>query len=69
MFQDIRNLVSLYNDVTPTKSHFWEGPIELPSYICALKEAYSCVAGDVACNACPAVPSEADKWSGMTNNE
>eukprot|EP00285_Hemiselmis_virescens_P010447 CAMPEP_0173382292 /NCGR_PEP_ID=MMETSP1356-20130122/4791_1 /TAXON_ID=77927 ORGANISM="Hemiselmis virescens, Strain PCC157" /NCGR_SAMPLE_ID=MMETSP1356 /ASSEMBLY_ACC=CAM_ASM_000847 /LENGTH=69 /DNA_ID=CAMNT_0014336549 /DNA_START=19 /DNA_END=228 /DNA_ORIENTATION=- len=68
MFQDIRNLALLYNDITPTVSHGWEGPIEMPSYIKCLQEAYSCVADDVACNAAPAVPSKADEWSGMTNN-
>ena len=26
MFQDIRNLQSLYNDITPTVSKYWEGP-------------------------------------------
>jgi len=26
MFQDIRNVTSLFNDVTPTVSKYWEGP-------------------------------------------
>ena len=68
MFQDIRQIVSLYNDITPTVSKGWSGPVEMPSYTNALIEAYSCVAGDVACNAAPAVPSPADAWSGTINN-
>jgi hypothetical protein len=68
MFQDIRQIVSLYNDITPTVSKGWSGPVEMPSYTNALIEAYSCVAGDVACNAAPAVPSAADAWSGTINN-
>ena len=117
MFADIRQFVTLYNDITPTVSKFWEGPgwccacliaclcchrvspgtagttvtrvlslshpcvsslsltraalcspVEMPSYNNALREAYSCVAGDVACNAAPAVPSPADSWSGTVNN-
>ena len=113
MFADIRQLATLYNDITPTVSHYWEGPgwccaclhafvataspreptvarvlslanpclyslsltraaqffpVEMPTYNKALREAYSCVAGDVACNAAPAVPSPADSWSGTVNN-
>jgi len=59
---------ALFNDVTPTVSKFWSGPVEMPSYTHAEMEAYSCVAGDVACNAAPAVPSPADAWSGTVNN-
>ena len=40
----------------------------MPTYNNSLQEAYSCVAGDVACNAAPAVPSPADAWSGTVNN-
>jgi hypothetical protein len=40
----------------------------MPRYTNALIEAYSCVAGDVACNAAPAVPSPADAWSGTIIN-
>ena len=40
----------------------------MPTYNNSLQEAYSCVAGDVACNAAPAVPSPADAWSGTINN-
>ena len=47
---------------------YWSGPVEMPTYNRALQEAYSCVAGDVACNAAPAVPSPADAWSGQINN-
>ena len=52
----------------PPHHRFWTGPVEMPTYINAQKEAYSCVAGDVACNAAPAVPSPADAWSGQINN-
>jgi len=41
--------------------------VEMPSYTNALKEAYSCVGGDVACNAAPAIPSPADSWTGPNN--
>jgi len=51
MFQDISQIVALYNDITPTVSKGWSGPVEMPRYTNALIEAYSCVAGDVACNA------------------
>ena len=40
----------------------------MPSYTDSLIEAYSCVGGDVACNAAGAVPSPADAWSGTINN-
>jgi hypothetical protein len=39
----------------------------MPTYIHAQQEAYSCVAGNVACNAAPAVPSPADAWHGPNN--
>jgi hypothetical protein len=26
MFQDIRTITTLFNDVTPTVSKYWEGP-------------------------------------------
>ena len=68
MFPDIRNVTSLFNDTTPTISQYWSGPFEIPTYTRSEIEAYSCVAGDVACNAAPAVPSPADAWSGMINN-
>jgi hypothetical protein len=60
-------------DVSVNSSHCmircrnWSGPVEMPSYINAQKEAYSCVAGNVACNAAPAVPSPADSWHGPNN--
>ena len=41
--------------------------VEMPSDTNALKEAYSCVAGDVACNAGPAMPSAADSWTDPNN--
>ncbi len=47
---------------------YWSGPVEMPTYTRSEIEAFSCVAGDVACNAAPAVPSPADAWSGMINN-
>jgi len=28
MFADVRHLQTLYNDITPTVSKFWEGPGE-----------------------------------------
>ena len=68
MFPDIRNVTSLFNDITPTVSQYWSGPFEMPIYTRSEIEAYSCVACDVACNAAPAVPSPADAWSGMINN-
>ncbi|EKX43518.1 hypothetical protein GUITHDRAFT_110638 [Guillardia theta CCMP2712] len=68
MFQDIRCYVSLFNDVTPTVSKYWSGPVEMSTYTHSEIEAYSCVAGDVACNAAPAVISEAGNWSGTMNN-
>jgi hypothetical protein len=68
MFQDVKMIVSLYNDVTPTVSKYWEGPVEMATYTNSEIEAYSCVADDVACNAAPAVPSPADAWSGTINN-
>ena len=40
----------------------------MSSYTRAEQEAYSCVAGDVACNAAPMVPSPADVWIGNINN-
>ena len=46
----------------------WAGPVEFPTYTKSLIESYSCVAGDVPCNAAPLVYSEADSWSGMVNN-
>ena len=46
---------------------FWDGPVEFETYINAEKEAYSCVAEDVGCNAAPAVPSPADSWEGPNN--
>ena len=66
--QDIRTATMLFNDVTPTVSQYWTGPVEMPTYTRSEIEAFSCVAGDVACNAAPAVPSPADAWSGMINN-
>ena len=48
-------------------THFPCG-VELPTYTHDEMEAYSCVAGDVACNSAPAVPSPADAWSGTVNN-
>jgi hypothetical protein len=39
----------------------------MPSGTNALKEAYSCVASDVVCNAGPAMPSAADSWT-VPNN-
>eukprot|EP00286_Rhodomonas_abbreviata_P007396 CAMPEP_0181318964 /NCGR_PEP_ID=MMETSP1101-20121128/17302_1 /TAXON_ID=46948 /ORGANISM="Rhodomonas abbreviata, Strain Caron Lab Isolate" /LENGTH=69 /DNA_ID=CAMNT_0023426499 /DNA_START=200 /DNA_END=409 /DNA_ORIENTATION=+ len=68
MFQDIRTLTSLFVDVTPTVSHNWTGPVEVSTYTNSEIESYSCVAEDVACNAAPAVPSQADGWSGYVNN-
>jgi len=56
------------NAVTPTVSKFWEGPVEMSTYVDSQVEAYSCVAGDVACNAAPATASAADSWSGTINN-
>ncbi len=47
MFQDLRTFTALYNDITPTVSKFWTGPIETNTYTRSLIEAYSCVAGDV----------------------
>ncbi|EKX44208.1 hypothetical protein GUITHDRAFT_109995 [Guillardia theta CCMP2712] len=58
----------VYNDITPTVSKNWSGPIEMPQYTKALIEAYSCVGGDVGCNAAPANPTAADTWSGTRNN-
>ena len=46
LLSDIRQFVSLFNDITPTVSKGWVGPVELPSYTRALMEAYSCVAGE-----------------------
>jgi hypothetical protein len=66
--QDIRTATMLFNDVTPTVSQYWTGPVEMPTYTRSEIEAFSCVAGDVACNAAPAVPSPADAWSGQINN-
>jgi hypothetical protein len=40
----------------------------MTTYTKSLIEAYSCVAGDVACNAAPLVYSNADSWSGSVNN-
>eukprot|EP00277_Geminigera_cryophila_P011808 CAMPEP_0179446186 /NCGR_PEP_ID=MMETSP0799-20121207/29596_1 /TAXON_ID=46947 /ORGANISM="Geminigera cryophila, Strain CCMP2564" /LENGTH=69 /DNA_ID=CAMNT_0021234905 /DNA_START=14 /DNA_END=223 /DNA_ORIENTATION=+ len=68
MFQDIRSITTLYNQITPTVSKFWEGPVEMSTYVDSQVEAYSCVAGDVACNAAPATASAADSWSGTINN-
>jgi len=42
--------------------------VEMSTYTRSEIESYSCVAGDVACNAAPAVPSPADAWSGTINN-
>ena len=49
MFQDIRTFTALYNDITPTVSKYWTGPVEVSTYTNSEIEAYSCVAGDVAC--------------------
>ncbi len=68
MFQDIRTFTALYNDITPTVSKYWTGPVEVSTYTNAEIEAYSCVGGNVACNAAPAVFSPADAWSGTVNN-
>ena len=68
MFQDIRTFTALYNDITPTVSKYWTGPVEMSTYTNSEIEAYSCVAGNVACNAAPAVFSPADAWSGTVNN-
>mmetsp|Transcript_4583 Transcript_4583/g.11538 ORF Transcript_4583/g.11538 Transcript_4583/m.11538 type:complete len:103 (+) Transcript_4583:2-310(+) len=59
----------VYHDITPTRSHFWPAdfPLEMDSYEKCLIEAYSCVCGDVACNAAPAIPSPADDWHGPNN--
>ena len=40
----------------------------MSSYVDSQVEAYSCVAGDVACNAAPATASAADFWSGTIKN-
>jgi hypothetical protein len=42
--------------------------VEMSTYTRSEIESYSCVGGDVACNAAPAVPSPADAWSGTINN-
>ena len=68
MFQDVKMIVSLYNDIIPTVSKYWEGPVEMVTYTNSEIEAYSCVGGDVSCNDAPAVPSPADAWSGTINN-
>ena len=68
MFQDIKMIVSLYNDITPTVSKYWEGPVEMATHTNSEIEAYSCVGGDVSCNYAPAIPSPADAWSGTINN-
>jgi hypothetical protein len=68
MFQDIKMIVSLYNDITPTVSKYWSGPVEMATYTNSEIEAYSCVADDVSCNAAPAFSSPADAWSGTINN-
>eukprot|EP00287_Rhodomonas_sp_CCMP768_P006856 CAMPEP_0196717300 /NCGR_PEP_ID=MMETSP1091-20130531/683_1 /TAXON_ID=302021 /ORGANISM="Rhodomonas sp., Strain CCMP768" /LENGTH=69 /DNA_ID=CAMNT_0042057573 /DNA_START=156 /DNA_END=365 /DNA_ORIENTATION=+ len=68
MFQDVRTFTSLYNQITPTVSKFWSGPVEMSTYTASQIEAFSCVAGDVGCNAAPAVESPADAWSGTVNN-
>ncbi len=47
---------------------YWEEPVEFPAYTKSLIEAYSCVAGDVPCNAAPLIYSVADSWSGTVNN-
>lgn len=64
LLQDVRQMLAImdgkfYNDITPTVSKFWpeDFPIEMESYTKCLVEAYSCVGGDVACNAAPAIPS------------
>jgi hypothetical protein len=64
----IKNTLVKFNDITPTVSHDWGGPVEFATYTNLEIEAYSCVAGDVACNTAPAVPSTADAWSGQINN-
>eukprot|EP00281_Chroomonas_sp_CCMP1168_P022467 CAMPEP_0206228972 /NCGR_PEP_ID=MMETSP0047_2-20121206/9447_1 /ASSEMBLY_ACC=CAM_ASM_000192 /TAXON_ID=195065 /ORGANISM="Chroomonas mesostigmatica_cf, Strain CCMP1168" /LENGTH=69 /DNA_ID=CAMNT_0053652237 /DNA_START=40 /DNA_END=249 /DNA_ORIENTATION=+ len=69
MFATVRQYSALFNDNTPTVSHFWTGPVEQATYTNSEIEAFSCAAGDVACNAAPALPSPADSWSGMTNNK
>ena len=38
------------------------------TYTASEVESFSCVAGDVACNAAPAIFSPADAWSGTINN-
>lgn len=58
----------LFNDVTPTVSKYWEGPVEMAAYTGSEVEAYSCVAGDVACNSAPGIPYPTDAWSGTINN-
>ena len=68
MFQDIRTFTTLYNDITPTVSKYWSGPVETSTYTNSEIEAFSCVAGSVSCNAAPAVFSPADAWSGTVNN-
>ena len=48
--------------------HLFLLAVEMSTYTNSEIESYSCVAGDVACNAAPAVPSPADAWSGTINN-
>ena len=48
--------------------HLFVLAVEMSTYTRSEIESYSCVAGDVACNAAPAVPSPADAWSNTINN-
>ena len=47
MFQDIRTVTTLFNDITPTVSKYWSGPVEMATHTNSEIETYSCVADDV----------------------
>lgn len=45
MFADYRKIM-LYLDYKPVQTPFWDGPLEMPSYVAAEQEAFNSVVSD-----------------------
>ena len=41
-FHEIQQFTNLFNDVTPTVTQYWTGPVEVPNYTLAESQAAGC---------------------------